>query len=91
MSSIDWKQKLSSRKFWVAVVGFVTSLAAAFGIGEATVGQITAIIMAGATLIAYILGESWVDSKGAELGNVEFEFDPEELREALKPPDSADN
>ena len=23
---IDWKQKLTSRKFWAAVIGFVTSI-----------------------------------------------------------------
>ncbi len=66
MDKVDWKRKLSSRKFWVAVVGFVTAVAAAFGLNEANVGQITSIIMAGATLIAYILGESWVDAKAAE-------------------------
>ena len=25
MNKINWKQKLSSRKFWAAVVGFVTA------------------------------------------------------------------
>ena len=71
-TKIDWKKKLASRKFWAAIVGFVAAMAAAFGISEATAGQITSIIMAGATLIAYILGESWVDGKSAGIAEGEL-------------------
>ena len=60
---IDWKKKLTSRKFWVAVVGFVTPLLLAFGVAEADVTQVTAIIMAGADVLAYILAEGMVDAK----------------------------
>lgn len=59
---IDWKKKLTSRKFWAAIIGFVTPTLLAFGIAETEVTQVTAIIMAGATLIAYIIGEGMVDS-----------------------------
>lgn len=59
---IDWKRKLTSRKFWTAVVGFVTPLLLAFGVAESDSTQITAIIMAGGTLIAYIIGEGMVDA-----------------------------
>lgn len=62
---IDWKKKLTSRKLWVAVVGFVTPLLLAFGMAESDVTQIAAIIMAGATMIAYIIGEGLVDSSSA--------------------------
>ena len=57
-----WKQKLTSRKFWVAVVGFVTPTLLAYGVAEETVTQVAGIIMAGATLIAYIIGEGLVDA-----------------------------
>lgn len=60
---VDWKRKLTSRKLWVAVIGFVSPMLTAFGMGADRVTQITAIIMAGATLIAYIIGEGLVDSK----------------------------
>ena len=60
---IDWKKKLTSRKFWVAVVGFVTPLLLAFGVAEADVTQVTAIIMAGADVLAYIIAEGMVDAK----------------------------
>ena len=61
-NKIDWKQKLTSRKFWAAVVGFVTPLLIAFGFSDSQVAEATSIIMAGATLIAYIIGEGLVDS-----------------------------
>ena len=60
---INWKQKLTSRKFWMAVVGFITPLLLAFGVAETDVTQVTAIIMAGADVLAYILAEGMVDAK----------------------------
>ena len=65
MNKINWKAKLTSRKLWAAVVGFVGALMTAFAVPTATVSQVTAIIMAFATLIAYIIGEGLVDAAGA--------------------------
>lgn len=62
---IDWKKKLTSRKFWAAVVGFVTAVLAVFNFGDNEIAQIVAIITAGATLIAYIIGEGMVDAASA--------------------------
>ena len=59
---INWKQKLTSRKFWAAVVTFVTTVLVAFGVPDLTIEQVTAIITAGASMIAYIIGEGLVDS-----------------------------
>lgn len=59
---IDWKKKLTSRKFWMAVVAFITPLLLAFGIAENDVTQIVAIIMAGADVVAYIVAEGLVDA-----------------------------
>jgi hypothetical protein len=58
--SIDWKRKLTSRKFWAAIVGFVTPLLLAFGVAESNVTQVTAIIIAGADVLAYIIAEGMV-------------------------------
>ncbi len=58
----NWKSKLTSRKFWVAVVGFVTPILLAFGVSQNTVTQVTAIIMAGATFVTYIFAEGKVDA-----------------------------
>ena len=60
--SIDWKRKLTSRKFWVAVVAFITPLMLAFGVSEDSVTQIVAIVMAGADVLAYIIAEGMVDA-----------------------------
>lgn len=59
----DWKRKLSSRKFWAAVAGFVTPMLLAFGATDSTATQVTALIMSGGSLIAYILGEGMIDAE----------------------------
>lgn len=61
----DWKRKLTSRKFWAAVIAFITPLLLAFGLAEDTVTQVTAIIMAGADVAAYIIAEGMVDARSA--------------------------
>lgn len=66
MNSIDWKRKLTSRKFWVAVCSFIGLLITAFGISQNQATQITSIIMAGATVIAYIFAEGWTDSSSLD-------------------------
>ena len=62
---IDWKRKLTSRKLWAAVCALVTNLVIAFGGSQGEAAQITAIIMAGAAVIAYIIGEGLVDAANA--------------------------
>lgn len=66
MKQINWTKKLTSRKFWAAVVGFVTPMMVAAGATDNTVTQVVAIIMGGATLIAYIIGEGLVDANSTE-------------------------
>lgn len=63
---INWKQKLTSRKFWAAVIGFVTALLVVFGVGELTIEQVVGVITACASLIAYIIGEGLVDAARVE-------------------------
>lgn len=62
MKKIDWKRKLSSRKFWAASVGFVSALLLAFKVPQGSIEQVASIIMSGGTLIAYILAEGFVDA-----------------------------
>ena len=63
---INWKKKLTSRKLWVAIIGFVTPLLVAFGVSESDASQIAGIIMSGATCIAYIVGEGIIDAEHTE-------------------------
>lgn len=62
---MDWKRKLTSRKFWAAVAEFVTMLIVAFNGTQETATQVAALIMAGAGVIAYIVGEGLADAAGA--------------------------
>jgi len=63
---IDWKTKLTSRKFWAAIAEFVTMLIIALGGSQETAVQITALIMAGAAVVAYIIGEGLIDAAAAK-------------------------
>ena len=68
MKKIDWVRKLTSRKLWTAVASFVSMMIVATGGAENTATQVTALIMAGASVVAYIIGEGLTDSAntGAE-------------------------
>ena len=65
MNKIDWKRKLTSRKFWTAIASFASMLIVALGGAEAVATQVTALIMAGASVLAYIVGEGLADSANA--------------------------
>ncbi|NLO85926.1 MAG: hypothetical protein GX096_10960 [Clostridiales bacterium] len=70
--NINWKQKLTSRKFWAAITGFITALLVTFGVDNMTTEQVVGVVTAAATLIAYIIGEGMVDAargNGDESGN----------------------
>lgn len=62
---IDWVRKLTSRKFWTAIASFVSMMIVAFGGAEAQATKVTALIMAGALVIAYIIGEGLIDAANA--------------------------
>jgi len=73
---IDWKRKLTSRKFWAALANFVGMLIFAFGGSQGTVEKVTALIMAGATVVAYIIAEGLVDAANA--GNSDEPYEPDQ-------------
>ena len=82
MNKIDFKQKLCSRKFWAAVINFVTQLLLAFRVSESEVAQVAAVVMAGAGVIAYIIGEGMADAASASAADYyelpSVEDDPQE-------------
>ena len=62
MTKINWKRKLTSRKLWVSICGFTSLLVVAFGGTESEAAQVSAIIMAGATVVGYVIGEGLADA-----------------------------
>lgn len=69
---IDWKRKLTSRKFWLAVVGLATGLILAFNGSAETAETVGGLIMSAASIVAYIVGEGLADA-----GHVGDNEDPE--------------
>lgn len=76
--SINWKRKLTSRKFWAAVADFVSMLLIALRVDEGSATQVVALIMAGAGVVAYIIGEGITDSAASAWED-----------EEIKPPEDA--
>lgn len=75
---IDWRRKLTSRKFWAAIADFVAMLLIALHAAEETATQITALILAGGAVIAYIVGEGLADAAGAAAQEEPREAEPHE-------------
>jgi len=61
MDKETFLRKLTSRKFWVALVAFVSALLTAFHVSEGSIAQVTSIIMAFGSLLIYMLAESATD------------------------------
>lgn len=59
---MNWKAKLTSRKFWAAITGFITAILIALKIDNLTIEQVVSVVTAGSVLIAYIVSEGLVDS-----------------------------
>ena len=45
MDKIDWRRKLTSRKFWVSLVTFVTLLLIFFNVPQETATQVAELVM----------------------------------------------
>ena len=71
---IDWKRKLTSRKFWISIAGFVAGMIVIFGGSQEVADKISGSIMSGAAVVGYVVGEgladgnstSTTDDKGAK-------------------------
>lgn len=66
MTKQDWVRKLSSRKLWVAVAGFVSGLILAFGGGEDVAVTVSGCILQGAAVLGYLLAEGQADAARVE-------------------------
>ena len=63
---MNWKKKLSSRKFWAAISGVVISVMVAFNADASSQEKVTGVIAATGTLAIYMLAESSTDKAAIE-------------------------
>lgn len=77
---IDWARKLSSRKLWIAIAGFVSGLIMVFGGTETMASSISGVILQGAAVLGYLLAEGLADSAHTNdvIEVVETEIPPKE-------------
>ena len=62
MKKEDIIRKLTSRKLWVAIAGFVSGLIVAFDGDAETAETISGLILQGASVLAYIIAEGITDA-----------------------------
>lgn len=70
MNKIDWKRKLTSRKWWLSLTGFITGLIIAFGGSDEAAATVSGCLMSGAAVLAYTIDEGLADSNNKE-GNTD--------------------
>lgn len=58
---MNWKKKISSRKFWAAISGVVISVMVAFNADAGSQEKVTGVIAATGTLAIYMLAEGGAD------------------------------
>lgn len=59
-------RKLTSRKLWVAVAGFVSGLIVAFDGDAETAETVSGLILQGAAVVAYLVAEGLADSSNVK-------------------------
>lgn len=72
------RKKLTSRKLWMSIASFVSLLVVALGYTENQAAQVAALIMAGATVLGYVIGEGLTDAAHKEPEGIECEVEYEE-------------
>ena len=77
---IDWVRKLSSRKLWIAIAGFVSGLIMVFGGTETMASTVSGVILQGAAVLGYLIAEGLADSAHTNdvIEVVETEIPPKE-------------
>lgn len=65
---INWKRKLTSRKFWVALAGFVAGLIVIFGGSQENADKVSGAILSGAAVVGYVVGEGLADAGNGKDG-----------------------
>lgn len=63
---INWKQKLSSRKFWALITAILISILTFFSVGDDTIGKVSAMTGAIGSAAVYMLAEASTDKNKQE-------------------------
>lgn len=66
MTKEDWIRKLTSRKFWMALAGFIAGVIGFVKSPSGTPDAITSLVMSFGSVVAYIVGEGLADAAGAQ-------------------------
>ena len=62
---MNLKEKLTSRKLWAAVAGFVAGLAVVFGLDQDVITQVAGLVGSIASVIAFVVTEGKIDAASA--------------------------
>lgn len=62
MEPINWKRKLTSRKWWMAVATFIVACLSLFNVDANTIEKIGALILLGADVVGYCIAEGLTDA-----------------------------
>ena len=67
----DIIRKLTSRKFWLALSSFVAMLIIYFTGDNSKAESVSALIIAGASVVGYLIGEGLADSSNSSNSNTD--------------------
>lgn len=70
MTKEEFIRKITSRKLWMALALFISGLLAFFEKDAEKIEKISGLIMQGAAVLGYILGEGLVDANTKTVGTV---------------------
>ena len=86
--NIDWKRKITSRKLWMALAGFISGLLIALKVDAKTAETISGLVLSAGSVIAYIIGEGLADAANA--GGIVLMPGDDEVPTVNHPPEEED-
>lgn len=79
-------QKLSSRKFWMAIAGVATGVAMALGVDTGSIGAVAGAVLTLTSVVSYICMEGKIDAERVKQAVIAVQdavelFTPEEVND----------
>lgn len=63
---MNWKEKLSSRKLWAAIVGVLMGIAMVFGLDRNVVNTVAGAATVVGSVVVYIITEGKIDAEAVK-------------------------